>query len=85
MAWNAVLCEKGREWKRGDLVKIIVATKNQGKMKEIKMILSGCEIVSMGEAGIDLDVEEDGASFEENAVKKAMAIYRETEKSALGR
>ena len=45
-------------------------------MKEIKMILSdlGMEILSMKEAGIDVDVEENGTTFEENALIKARAI-----------
>lgn len=45
-------------------------------MKEIKMILAdmGLEILSMKEAGIRLDIEEDGASYEENALIKARAV-----------
>lgn len=45
-------------------------------MKEIRMILSdlGMEIFSMKEAGIDIDIVEDGKSFEENALIKARAI-----------
>lgn len=56
--------------------RIIFATGNQNKMKEIKMILSdlGMEILSMKEAGIDVDVEENGTTFEENALIKARAI-----------
>jgi len=56
--------------------KIIFATGNQGKLKEIRMIMEelGIEIVSMKEAGIHVDVEENGQSFEENAIIKAKAI-----------
>ena len=56
--------------------KIIFATGNAGKMKEIRMILAdlGMEIVSMKEAGITLDIEENGTTFEENAKIKASAI-----------
>ena len=56
--------------------KIIFATSNAGKMREIRDILSdtGMEILSMKEAGIDADIVEDGASFEENAVIKARAV-----------
>ena len=56
--------------------KIIFATGNAGKMREIRDILSdtGMEILSMKEAGIDADIVEDGASFEENAVIKARAV-----------
>ena len=57
-------------------MKIIFATGNKDKMKEIRMILSdlGMEILSMKEAGIQVDVEEDGTTFEENALIKAKAI-----------
>ncbi|MBO4899189.1 MAG: RdgB/HAM1 family non-canonical purine NTP pyrophosphatase [Lachnospiraceae bacterium] len=56
--------------------RIVFATANQGKLKEIHQILSdtGFEIVSMAEAGIDIDVEEDGTTFEENALIKARAV-----------
>ena len=59
-------------------MKIIFATGNQGKMKEVKMILSdlGCEILSMKEAGITIDIVEDGKTFEENAMIKAQAIAK---------
>ncbi len=59
--------------------KIIFATGNAGKMKEIRMILAdlGLEILSMREAGIELDIVEDGTSFEENAVIKAKSIADE--------
>ena len=58
-------------------MKIIFATGNEGKMKEIRMILAdlGAEILSMKEAGMDLDIEEDGLTFEENAIIKARAIH----------
>lgn len=56
--------------------KLIFATKNEGKMKEIRMILKDLdyEVLSMSEAGIDIDVIEDGTTFEENAIKKAKEI-----------
>lgn len=56
--------------------KIIFATGNEGKLKEIKAILSmeGVEILSMKEAGIHTDIEENGTTFEENAIIKAKAI-----------
>lgn len=57
-------------------MKIIFATGNKDKMKEIRMILDGLgmDILSMKEAGIDVDVVEDGKTFEENAMIKASAI-----------
>ena len=59
--------------------KIIFATGNENKMKEIRMILAnlGMPIVSMREAGIGIDVVEDGTTFEENALIKATEIAKE--------
>ena len=56
--------------------KIIFATGNQGKMREIREILAGedVEILSMKEAGITLDIIEDGTTFAENAIIKAKAV-----------
>ena len=56
--------------------KIIFATGNAEKMKEIREILSDVdtEILSMKEAGIFADIVEDGKTFEENAVIKAKAV-----------
>ena len=60
--------------------KLIFATGNEGKMKEVRMILAdlGYEIQSMKEAGINVDIVEDGQTFEENALIKARAISKET-------
>ena len=57
-------------------MKIIVATGNNGKIREIKSIFNNDtdEILSMKEAGITTDVEETGTTFEENALLKARAI-----------
>lgn len=56
--------------------KIIFATGNAGKIKEIKMIMDDVdvEILSMKEAGIDVDIVESGTTFEENAVIKAKTV-----------
>ena len=61
--------------------KIVVATQNKGKVKEIKEILAGLpiEIQTMGEAGIDIEIEENGKTFEENAIIKAEAISKLTD------
>lgn len=61
--------------------KIIFATGNPHKMTEIRQILSGleAEILSMKEAGISVEVVEDGTTFEENAVIKARAVAEETD------
>ena len=57
-------------------MKIIFATGNQGKMREIKAILGDmdAEVCSMKEAGIELEIEENGTTFAENAVIKAQAL-----------
>ena len=55
---------------------VIFATKNMGKMKEIKAKLPEYDVKSMEEVGIDIDVEENGTTFEENAVIKAEAIMK---------
>ncbi|GKX28128.1 non-canonical purine NTP pyrophosphatase [Vallitalea longa] len=56
--------------------KIIFATKNRGKIKEINMIMKDTkyEVISMEDAGIDMDIVEDGVTFEENAVIKASKV-----------
>lgn len=61
--------------------KIIFATGNEGKMREIRDILKDldAEILSMKEAGIETDIMEDGATFEENALIKARAVAAQTD------
>lgn len=56
--------------------KVIFATGNEGKMREIRSILADTfpEILSMREAGIETDAAEDGATYEENALIKARAV-----------
>ena len=62
--------------------KVIFATSNQGKMREIRAILADLdlEVFSMKESGMDLNIVEDGATFEENARIKARAVYEEAGK-----
>jgi len=57
-------------------MKILAATGNKGKLREIREILENDDltIVSPDEIGIKSDVLEDGLTFEENAIKKATAI-----------
>lgn len=61
-------------------MKLILATNNQHKLTEFRRVLEplGVEVVSQQEAGISVDVEETGNTFEENAKLKADAIYRLT-------
>ncbi|MDE7353425.1 MAG: XTP/dITP diphosphatase [Acetatifactor sp.] len=56
--------------------RIVFATGNQGKMREIREILGdlGMEVCSMKEAGISIDIEENGQTYEENAMIKARAV-----------
>lgn len=56
--------------------RIVFATGNAGKVKEIQMIMAdtGLEVVSMKEAGIAADILEDGSTYEENAMIKARAV-----------
>ena len=60
--------------------KIVFATGNQGKMREVRLILAdlGMEILSMKEAGADVDIVEDGKTFGENAEIKARAVWKKT-------
>ena len=58
-------------------MKLVVATNNQGKVKEFKQLLAplGFEPVSLKDEGIEIDVTEDGETFAENAHIKAQAVY----------
>lgn len=56
--------------------RIVFATGNAGKIREINAIMAdtGMEVVSMKDAGIQTDIEENGSTFEENALIKARAV-----------
>ena len=55
--------------------KLVIATGNFGKLKEMKQLLGGLfDVVTMKELGIDIDVEETGETFEQNALIKAEAL-----------
>lgn len=60
--------------------KVILASNNKNKLREIKEILTplGYEVVSQSEAGINIEVEETGRTFQENAQLKAKAIFDQT-------
>ncbi len=60
--------------------RILFATGNQGKLKEVREILAdlGVEVISMREAGVSAEIVEDGETFEENAVIKARTIMELT-------
>lgn len=63
------------------LDRIIFATGNKDKVKEIQMILAdlGVEVTTMKDAGISIDIEENGATYEENAMIKAKAVAAYTD------
>lgn len=58
-------------------MKLVVATNNQGKVKEFRQLLEplGFEPVSLKDEGIEIDIAEDGETFAENAHIKAQAVY----------
>lgn len=60
--------------------RIVFATSNEGKMREIREILKSLntEILSIREAGVDVHIIEDGETFEANAVIKAKAVWEKT-------
>lgn len=68
-------------------MKVIFATGNKDKMFEIREILSGMgevsHVLSMKEAGIDIDPEENGTTFEENALIKARAVFNEAKRTGI--
>jgi XTP/dITP diphosphohydrolase len=61
-------------------MKLLIASNNAHKVREIEEILTGYfdEMVTMREAGLDIDVVEDGKTFRENAVKKATEILEKS-------
>ena len=67
------------------MMRLILATKNKGKVREIRELLEGYDydVISMEEAGINADIEENGRSFEENSLIKAR--YKAADKRHGGR
>lgn len=65
--------------------KIIFATHNEGKMREIREIMKdiNIDLYSLNDVGIDIEIEENGTSFEENAIIKARTICKMTGEIAL--
>lgn len=65
--------------------KIIIASNNKGKIKEMKEKLAALnfDVISQSEAGLDIDVEETGTTFAENAKLKAEAIYNLTKTAVI--
>ena len=61
-------------------MEIILATNNKGKVREMKEIMegTGIEVFSLKDKGVEIEVEEDGTTFEENALKKAKEVAEAT-------
>lgn len=66
-------------------MKLVLATNNKHKVKEIKSILGDAfsEILTLSEAGLDIDIEETGKTFAENAFIKASTVQKLTNMAAL--
>ena len=66
-------------------MKLILASNNKGKLAELKAMLSdmGIEVLSQSEAGLDLDVDETGTTFAENALLKAEAACKASGEAAV--
>ena len=62
---------------------IVIASGNKGKIKEAQEILIGYKIISMKELGLDIDIDEDKKTFEENAIKKAEQIFKEINRTCM--
>jgi XTP/dITP diphosphohydrolase len=75
----------GKESIEGRRGKIIAATRNRGKLEEIAQLLSCLpyDVISMTEAGVTDDIDETGATFEENALIKARAVWKVTGETVL--
>ena len=67
-------------------MKLVFATHNQGKVKEMRAMLASLsiDVVSMDEAGVRGEAVENGKTFEENALKKARDVAKQTGQWALG-
>lgn len=59
--------------------RLVIASNNEGKIKEIKRVLASLpvEVLSLKDMGLNIEVEEDGLTFEDNAKKKSVEIYKE--------
>lgn len=64
---------------------VIVASNNKKKIVELSAILNdfGIDAITMSEAGLDFEIEENGTSFEENAIIKAKAVWEATKKPSI--
>ena len=80
------LCARRGRIKRGlfmEIGELVVASGNEGKIREIEKLFKGVRIIPMREAGFDEEIEETGSSFRENALIKAKAVSRSLGRPAL--
>ena len=59
-------------------MKLLVASSNEGKIREIKQILDNFEIITPKDLNLHIEIDEDGETFEQNAIKKARIMYDTT-------
>lgn len=66
-------------------MKLVLASKNKKKLEEMNLLLSkmGVEVCSEAEAGVDVEVEETGTTFEENSLLKAKAVMEASDMPAI--
>lgn len=78
-------CKRIGEGRVTRIDKVVLASNNDHKLVEIRNILKGLsiDVISLKEAGIDIDVVEDGITFEENSYKKASEVKKLTNYSVI--
>lgn len=71
------MMRKVRTMKKMKIDKLVMATNNENKLREVRQILSplGITVISQKDAGADVNPDENGSTFSENAYIKAKAVY----------
>jgi epoxyqueuosine reductase len=71
--------------RKSKMTQLLLATTNQGKIRELRAILAGLplEVITPADIGLNLDVAEDGSTYAENAAQKALAFARASGLTAL--
>src|SRR5688572_15419885 len=73
------------EWKKKPEMKLVFASSNAGKISEVRSILPAhIQLISAGEAGYNMEIEETGHSFRANAAIKAEALFEATGLASIG-
>ena len=65
------------------MMELVLATKNKGKVRELTEIIKGAHIITADEAGFHAEIEENGKTFEENALIKAEAVCKAVSKPVI--